>query len=106
MRGKSVASITASVSAVFITPSSNPLTITTTISAGSEPINTPSSARQIASAPSIVKSTGRNPKRRVSMGATSTEVIASASPQPKNTSPSSCAPNAPIPAAFAAASMG
>ena len=104
-RGRSVASMTVSVNAVFMMPSSSPPITISTIIAVIEVWTRASATISTVSRPSVVSSVGIRPRRRVSTGAANTEVIASARPQPKNTPPMPIAPNS-MPCAAAAASSG
>src|SRR5699024_8823554 len=104
-RGRSVASMTVSVSAVFMIPSSSPPTTISTIIPVIELWARLIAAISTVSSPRVVSSVGIRPSRRVSSGATNTEVIASPVPQPKKTPPMASAPNS-RPCAAAAASSG
>ena len=97
--------MTVSVSAVFMMPSSSPPITISTIRPVIEERTRLIATISAVSSPSVASSVGISPRRRVSSGATNTEVIARPTPQPKNTPPMPSAPNS-LPCAAAAASSG
>ena len=79
--------MTASVINVLLTPRKAPARTTPTTRAARESVSTAIIARSRPNRLSAAMITGTVPKRRCSAGAVHTDVIASSTPQPKNTQP-------------------